>query len=337
MTRPSFLRDTSGGKSWESGQLISGSESPMSERTGIMSLSTFGMSIVTKNTFLVFADTEADLSSKVWTTSECLARSKSAPLLTTPGSGAAQGSLSGEALRELYCNLMRNYQGTLSNADNDFKHPTASAYSTEFQPSSESDICDSPASTEATVISLYRAVDTKTSSKPTHHPKRGPDEVAGVSRSQHVRSEDVVKQWLQHQEENRKKELESVMMETSQQALHFLHQCTPCQYQNSVRGCLNGSNCNMCHLHQPKKKKNRPRPCKAKRIQCKQLVGMLHTAFGEETQEFQSESARLSTGSAYIRAILQSPAWNKGKSHSMVDGAHHDQPLSIEQEMSDTL
>jgi len=84
--------------------------------------------------------------------------------------------------------------------------------------------------------------------------------------------------------------------------LHEAGECKPCLYLNSKSGCLNGDACRFCHL--PHGKKNRPRPCKAKRTQCKQIVGMLHTVFGEDSQEFHEASMRLSTESAYMRSIL---------------------------------
>jgi hypothetical protein len=85
-------------------------------------------------------------------------------------------------------------------------------------------------------------------------------------------------------------------------ALHYTGECKPCLYLSSKTGCLNGDNCRFCHL--PHAKKNRPRPCKAKRTQCKQIVGMLHTVFGENSQEFHQAAQRFSTESAYMRSIL---------------------------------
>mmetsp|Transcript_16116 Transcript_16116/g.25784 ORF Transcript_16116/g.25784 Transcript_16116/m.25784 type:complete len:312 (+) Transcript_16116:80-1015(+) len=86
------------------------------------------------------------------------------------------------------------------------------------------------------------------------------------------------------------------------EALHDAGECKPCLYLNSRTGCLNGKGCRFCHL--PHLKKNRPRPCKAKRNQCKQIVNMLHAVFGEDSQEFQQASERLSCESTYMRSIL---------------------------------
>jgi len=82
---------------------------------------------------------------------------------------------------------------------------------------------------------------------------------------------------------------------------HDSGDCKPCLY-NSKAGCLNGRECLFCHF--PHTRKNRPRPCKAKRTQCKQIANMLYTAFDESSREFQEASHRLSNESTYMRMIL---------------------------------
>jgi len=94
--------------------------------------------------------------------------------------------------------------------------------------------------------------------------------------------------------------------------LHKAGECRPCLYLNSKASCLYGFSCRFCHMPHPKK--NRPRPCKAKRTQCKQIVNMLHTVFTEDSREFQEASLRLSSESSYMRSILggkQSPSTGK--------------------------
>jgi hypothetical protein len=84
--------------------------------------------------------------------------------------------------------------------------------------------------------------------------------------------------------------------------LHRAGQCSPCLYANTQAGCMNGNSCRFCHLRHSRK--NRPRPCKAKRKQCKQIVSMLQTCLGPESQEFEQVSKELSTQSGYMRSIL---------------------------------
>lgn len=84
--------------------------------------------------------------------------------------------------------------------------------------------------------------------------------------------------------------------------LHEQGTCQPCLYANSKSGCLNGAACRFCHF--PHSKKKRPRPCKAKRQQCKQIVNYIQANFAEDSPEFQDASARLSMGSSYMRSLF---------------------------------
>lgn len=86
-------------------------------------------------------------------------------------------------------------------------------------------------------------------------------------------------------------------------ALHNSGECRPCLYHNSKRGCVNGNNCRFCHLAHGKK----TRPCKAKRNECKQIADMLHTVYGEDTEEFKQAATKLSAQSPYMRTILGKP------------------------------
>jgi hypothetical protein len=97
-------------------------------------------------------------------------------------------------------------------------------------------------------------------------------------------------------------EMATSSMVKSSAELHAIGECKPCLYLNSKMGCLNGEGCRFCHLPHPKK--NRPRPCKAKRNQCKQMVNLLNTLFSQDSQEFQDASERLSGESYYMRSIL---------------------------------
>lgn len=84
--------------------------------------------------------------------------------------------------------------------------------------------------------------------------------------------------------------------------IHQAGECKPCMYLNSKNGCNNGNDCRFCHLSHPKK--SRPRPCKAKRTQCKQIVSMLGTVFNKDSREFEEACKRLASESSYMRSIL---------------------------------
>jgi len=92
--------------------------------------------------------------------------------------------------------------------------------------------------------------------------------------------------------------------------LHELGACRPCLYVESKMGCVNGASCNFCHF--PHSKKERPRPCKAKRLQTKEMVSMLYKYFHHDSEEFKIASARLCRRSAYMRSILSV----KAKAHA---------------------
>mmetsp|Transcript_130707 Transcript_130707/g.227213 ORF Transcript_130707/g.227213 Transcript_130707/m.227213 type:complete len:145 (+) Transcript_130707:2-436(+) len=108
--------------------------------------------------------------------------------------------------------------------------------------------------------------------------------------------------------------------------LHASGACKPCLYLNSRVGCCIGRYCRFCHLPHPKKK--RPRPCKAKRTQCKQIVNMLCTVFGPDSRQFEEASQKLSSESQYMRSILggarknmRDHAMNQRMGTRMPDGA----------------
>jgi hypothetical protein len=84
---------------------------------------------------------------------------------------------------------------------------------------------------------------------------------------------------------------------------HSAGTCTPCLFVTSKSGCLNGSGCRFCHLYHARK--NRPRPCKAKRTQCKQMLGMLESVLTPGSEEFQNATERLSSESTYMRSLIQ--------------------------------
>jgi len=85
---------------------------------------------------------------------------------------------------------------------------------------------------------------------------------------------------------------------------HHSGQCRPCHYLQTKLGCMNGVNCEYCHLSHAKK--SRPRPCKAKRTQCKRIVGMLDTVFAADPNQFAQAAEMLSTKSPYMRTVIRS-------------------------------
>lgn len=97
--------------------------------------------------------------------------------------------------------------------------------------------------------------------------------------------------------------------------LHASGACRPCLYFNSPVGCSIGHRCRFCHLSHPKNR--RPRPCKAKRTHCKQIVNMLCTVFGPESKQFEETSEKLSSESQYMRSILRGGGKKNMREHAM--------------------
>lgn len=116
-------------------------------------------------------------------------------------------------------------------------------------------------------------------------------------------------------EQSRRREVGAKLIEGDQSSseaavderllLHTRGMCKPCFYFNSRAGCMSGTNCKFCHLAHPKRM--RPRPCKAKRAQCKEIVGLLKATLQEDSQEFQQLSQKLSEENPYFGALLQQP------------------------------
>mmetsp|Transcript_46821 Transcript_46821/g.111390 ORF Transcript_46821/g.111390 Transcript_46821/m.111390 type:complete len:430 (-) Transcript_46821:113-1402(-) len=85
--------------------------------------------------------------------------------------------------------------------------------------------------------------------------------------------------------------------------LHAKGECRPCLYLRAKSGCFNGENCKFCHFSHVKK--SRPRPCKAKRAECKRIVAMLDNVFGEDQESLQKAADRLANESAYMRTVIR--------------------------------
>ncbi|CAK0840088.1 unnamed protein product [Prorocentrum cordatum] len=92
-----------------------------------------------------------------------------------------------------------------------------------------------------------------------------------------------------------------------QHAAHAAGHCNPCLYVSAKLGCLNGANCNFCHL--PHAVKSRSRPSKAVRVQVRNLVETLdskcerdpHAALGRLADTFGARGS----GGEYMLSILR--------------------------------
>jgi len=90
---------------------------------------------------------------------------------------------------------------------------------------------------------------------------------------------------------------------------HDEGQCKPCHYVHTKLGCLNGKDCNFCHI--PHTKKSRPRPCKTKRMQCKRIVSMLEAASAKDPEQFAEATQVLSSQSTYLQEVVRNSRVNK--------------------------
>eukprot|EP00406_Dinophysis_acuminata_P023877 CAMPEP_0179348024 /NCGR_PEP_ID=MMETSP0797-20121207/73479_1 /TAXON_ID=47934 /ORGANISM="Dinophysis acuminata, Strain DAEP01" /LENGTH=195 /DNA_ID=CAMNT_0021062797 /DNA_START=48 /DNA_END=635 /DNA_ORIENTATION=+ len=87
---------------------------------------------------------------------------------------------------------------------------------------------------------------------------------------------------------------------------HNTGDCKPCLYMSTKTGCFNGRQCTFCHYTHSKK--NRPRPCKATRLQCKQIASMLNTFVANPEQLLDAADKQTSTAgpsSDYMRSLLK--------------------------------
>ncbi|CAK0871901.1 unnamed protein product [Prorocentrum cordatum] len=66
-------------------------------------------------------------------------------------------------------------------------------------------------------------------------------------------------------------------------ATHATGNCKPCIYHNASSGCARGVSCKFCH--EPHERKQRARPSKATRLQCKKLAENFGTAKGQPDTE----------------------------------------------------
>lgn len=88
-------------------------------------------------------------------------------------------------------------------------------------------------------------------------------------------------------------------------ALHASGHCTPCGFFSS-KGCIKGQACAFCHA--PHAKKNRPRPSKYTRMQCRQVIEMLDVI--QNPKEKLVAGQELSAQSPYMRSIINNKLQN---------------------------
>jgi len=86
-------------------------------------------------------------------------------------------------------------------------------------------------------------------------------------------------------------------------ALHSDAKCRPCHYVHTSMGCMNGRNCSFCHF--PHTRKSRPRPCKSKRLQCKNIADMLLGVKDQDPDQFVEVAKAVCSQSSYLEGILQ--------------------------------
>lgn len=99
------------------------------------------------------------------------------------------------------------------------------------------------------------------------------------------------------------------MTDEAQRQAHENGECRPCHYVNSKFGCSNGKDCSFCHLDH--EKRSRPRPCKAKRTQCKRIAGLLDTVFANDPDQYTEAMVMLSTQSGYMNTVMKSKMKNQ--------------------------
>mmetsp|Transcript_63474 Transcript_63474/g.164734 ORF Transcript_63474/g.164734 Transcript_63474/m.164734 type:complete len:304 (-) Transcript_63474:121-1032(-) len=85
-------------------------------------------------------------------------------------------------------------------------------------------------------------------------------------------------------------------------AKHAEGKCRPCHYVRTTAGCLNAENCDFCHLAH--RRKNRPRPHRRKRMQCKKYADMLEDAEANNPEVFREAIEGLSSRSAYLQSVV---------------------------------
>mmetsp|Transcript_38700 Transcript_38700/g.111239 ORF Transcript_38700/g.111239 Transcript_38700/m.111239 type:complete len:323 (-) Transcript_38700:211-1179(-) len=91
---------------------------------------------------------------------------------------------------------------------------------------------------------------------------------------------------------------------------HGTSACRPCHYVHTTSGCLNGLNCEFCHL--PHAKKTRPRPCKSRRVQTRRFGLVLEEVHAQQSDRFFGALNVVAAESAQVRELVESGAFAVG-------------------------
>merc|ERR1719203_1419672 len=86
-------------------------------------------------------------------------------------------------------------------------------------------------------------------------------------------------------------------------ALHIRGQCKPCCDMNTARGCAKDTDCSFCHL--PHTKKTRSRPCKSKRLQCKEFVNNVESLCKNDPERLANAMLHVPPQSSYAQGVLR--------------------------------
>mmetsp|Transcript_30306 Transcript_30306/g.86499 ORF Transcript_30306/g.86499 Transcript_30306/m.86499 type:complete len:274 (+) Transcript_30306:91-912(+) len=95
-------------------------------------------------------------------------------------------------------------------------------------------------------------------------------------------------------------------------AAHGTSACRPCHYVHTLSGCVNGANCEFCHL--PHAKKTRPRPCKSRRVQTRRFGLVLEEIHLQQPVRFLAALRELAAESEQVRALLEGALLSAGSS-----------------------
>jgi hypothetical protein len=107
--------------------------------------------------------------------------------------------------------------------------------------------------------------------------------------------------------------------------LHAKGECKPCLYLKTKTGCFNGNSCHFCHYAHTRKRM--PRPCKAKRVQCKQIVNMLDDVADPDILNSVESLQQSACQSPYMRKILQGRRKELEKATHLPERSQHQLPL----------
>jgi len=299
---------------WDSDEESNGRNSSVSDKSGLFSrtVSDFGMQCSVKNTFLDFTDQEADdqssCASEILKGSVRLGRSRSQPCVRKGSGTDTQSATSyGWSDTPSTCMTPNASPRSSSAAEQPSSMQPQRLSLDQFIPTELSDPCEYSSFDEHDRLS-----DTSGSPNAFNSVTRGQFDLLTASPPENMvssKAQNKGQHPQQPQQPSRgaavatRPQTQSVTSPTTTE-LHASGQCRPCMWMNSSVGCSNGSSCHFCHM--PHRKKNRPRPSKAHRAQCKQMVNMLQTLFTPESEQFQELSHLLAAKSGYMRSLIGS-------------------------------